>query len=544
MNAFVDIVIDIADDSDATEQDIALSRSEAGQAMGREWLRMKQVESRKKISSETQSSLWEEDGLEEDDKDSQDSSASSPLPSSSLKRKAPAAFLSSLVSSSPTDHKLQAKRSKLATETDQASPVVKFYGWTTQREKQLFYLSNFYYAPFKDSTGLEWGTAEAYFQSRKFTSPVPDPVHAANRLEFAEKLRTELRDAPGLILRLAGRKARGGGIGFQIAYLGIEQPRAVAERLYVRDDADKASKKARLKVLVQTAIDISKKYRGKRATHPVGDLPPQWATPEMGEVPLAVGGRLHAMVEAVVFKFWSPANRTLAAKLLSTESAALVETNPRDYFWAAGADGTGHNMLGRILGHTRTVLRNHAANDGDGDVVTASRLLAARDAVLALFQQDLATPRSPLPPKPLPSLVVSLARYKAKKSKAKSPTYSWLFVPLIAAATGQTIYSGVRVARLKTLINTEVVALIQLDNPQEEKKDKDDTENSSPPLWDRLLSAVRTRRHQEPSTLKWTASGHLSGKIQLRVLSEALLDTEDFKHLLFWAVVRHADLKI
>jgi hypothetical protein len=81
-------------------------------------------------------------------------------------------------------------------------------------------------------------------------------------------------------------------------------------------------------------ITLSEQYKGKTATFPLGDLPDQWMAPENGKFLPEVGGRIHAMTEAVVLKFWAPANQHLAMRLVSTGATALVETNPKDYFWA------------------------------------------------------------------------------------------------------------------------------------------------------------------------------------------------------------------
>lgn len=43
--------------------------------------------------------------------------------------------------------------------------------------------------------------------------------------------------------------------------------------------------------------------------------------------------------------------------LLATGDEEIVENAPRDYYWGSGADGTGKNMLGKILMETRMKLR-------------------------------------------------------------------------------------------------------------------------------------------------------------------------------------------
>jgi ribA/ribD-fused uncharacterized protein len=58
---------------------------------------------------------------------------------------------------------------------------------------------------------------------------------------------------------------------------------------------------------------------------------------------------------AVIKKFASYQN--LRDLLLSTGDEELIEANPDDYFWGEGADGTGKNMMGKILMEIRDKLR-------------------------------------------------------------------------------------------------------------------------------------------------------------------------------------------
>ena len=58
---------------------------------------------------------------------------------------------------------------------------------------------------------------------------------------------------------------------------------------------------------------------------------------------------------AIIKKFETyPALRTL---LLSTGDEELIEANPDDYFWGEGADGTGQNVMGKMLMEIRNVLK-------------------------------------------------------------------------------------------------------------------------------------------------------------------------------------------
>ena len=57
---------------------------------------------------------------------------------------------------------------------------------------------------------------------------------------------------------------------------------------------------------------------------------------------------------AVLKKFTS--YQKLADLLLSTGDEELIEANPDDYFWGEGADGTGKNMMGKMLMEIREKL--------------------------------------------------------------------------------------------------------------------------------------------------------------------------------------------
>ncbi|MBK8207489.1 MAG: NADAR family protein [Planctomycetes bacterium] len=61
------------------------------------------------------------------------------------------------------------------------------------------------------------------------------------------------------------------------------------------------------------------------------------------------------MRKAVWAKFTT--HPELKALLLSTGEQELVENAPGDYYWGCGKDGSGRNMLGRILMETRQKLR-------------------------------------------------------------------------------------------------------------------------------------------------------------------------------------------
>lgn len=61
------------------------------------------------------------------------------------------------------------------------------------------------------------------------------------------------------------------------------------------------------------------------------------------------------MRRAVLRKFEVHAD--LRELLLATGDEEIVENAPGDRYWGCGADGTGKNMLGKILMETRTKLR-------------------------------------------------------------------------------------------------------------------------------------------------------------------------------------------
>lgn len=62
------------------------------------------------------------------------------------------------------------------------------------------------------------------------------------------------------------------------------------------------------------------------------------------------------MRRAVLEKF--KANNDAKKILLSTGDEEIIEKTTKDYYWGCGEDGTGKNMLGKILMETRDILRN------------------------------------------------------------------------------------------------------------------------------------------------------------------------------------------
>ena len=65
------------------------------------------------------------------------------------------------------------------------------------------------------------------------------------------------------------------------------------------------------------------------------------------------------MREAVLAKFTQ--HESLRAILLSTSDAKLIEHTENDSYWGDGGDGSGKNMLGRILMEIRQQLRDQEA---------------------------------------------------------------------------------------------------------------------------------------------------------------------------------------
>jgi ribA/ribD-fused uncharacterized protein len=66
--------------------------------------------------------------------------------------------------------------------------------------------------------------------------------------------------------------------------------------------------------------------------------------------------KVNVMREAVLAKFTQ--HDDLRDILLSTADAKIVEHTANDSYWGDGGDGSGRNMLGRILAEVREKLRN------------------------------------------------------------------------------------------------------------------------------------------------------------------------------------------
>ena len=68
--------------------------------------------------------------------------------------------------------------------------------------------------------------------------------------------------------------------------------------------------------------------------------------------------KVSVMREAIRAKFTQ--HEELRERLLATGEAKIVEHTERDAYWGDGGDGSGKNMLGRILMEIREELRSGA----------------------------------------------------------------------------------------------------------------------------------------------------------------------------------------
>jgi ribA/ribD-fused uncharacterized protein len=69
------------------------------------------------------------------------------------------------------------------------------------------------------------------------------------------------------------------------------------------------------------------------------------------------------MRQAVLCKFQT--HTDIRNILLSTGNAEIVENSPIDFYWGCGADGSGKNMLGKILMEVRESLNYKYSADAD-----------------------------------------------------------------------------------------------------------------------------------------------------------------------------------
>ncbi|CAB4196933.1 NADAR [uncultured Caudovirales phage] len=71
--------------------------------------------------------------------------------------------------------------------------------------------------------------------------------------------------------------------------------------------------------------------------------------------------KYHIMSDCVFAKFTQ--HKDLQDLLLSTGDEEIIENSPIDFYWGCGKDGTGKNMLGKILMQVRTIIRNNKKNE-------------------------------------------------------------------------------------------------------------------------------------------------------------------------------------
>ncbi len=69
--------------------------------------------------------------------------------------------------------------------------------------------------------------------------------------------------------------------------------------------------------------------------------------------------KVDIMRQAVLKKFET--HPEIRAILLATGSEEIVENAPGDYFWGCGKNGSGQNMLGKILMEVREILKEREA---------------------------------------------------------------------------------------------------------------------------------------------------------------------------------------
>jgi ribA/ribD-fused uncharacterized protein len=62
------------------------------------------------------------------------------------------------------------------------------------------------------------------------------------------------------------------------------------------------------------------------------------------------------MKECCIAKFLQ--NKDLAIQLLATGDEELIEDSPVDYYWGIDSDGSGKNMLGKVLGEVRSIIKS------------------------------------------------------------------------------------------------------------------------------------------------------------------------------------------
>lgn len=101
------------------------------------------------------------------------------------------------------------------------------------------------------------------------------------------------------------------------------------------------------KTIVQSEYDMIWKAKSNNDSRLLGQkvtMRPDW-----DEVKYSV------MKECVMAKFLQ--HKDLRSQLIDTGYEELIEDSPTDYFWGCGKDGTGKNMLGKVLMEVRDELQ-------------------------------------------------------------------------------------------------------------------------------------------------------------------------------------------
>jgi N-glycosidase YbiA len=154
--------------------------------------------------------------------------------------------------------------------------------------------SNFYPSLFT-LNGIQYPTSEHYYQAQKFLGPNSTP----RSVEYA--LLIVSQNTPNKAKILAGKKIKGG-------YQWVQQ----------------------LNEIIKMYPDVA--------------IRPDWEDVKD-----------NIMRKAIFNKFTQ--NKNILNLLLSTDDKILAEHTNRDKYWGDGGDGSGVNMLGKILMETRSLLR-------------------------------------------------------------------------------------------------------------------------------------------------------------------------------------------
>lgn len=152
---------------------------------------------------------------------------------------------------------------------------------------------------------LDWKSTEEYFQAQKFLGPEATDM-SREYVEIIRKTDTAAKQAALARQRAAGR------------FIGAWHVDSKSDRRKI--------------------ADIIKEYNEKGLT-----IRTDWERVKDG-----------VMKKALQAKYGQ--NDALKKLLLDTRDALLVEHTPRDSYWGDGGDGSGNNMLGKLLMEVRAEL--------------------------------------------------------------------------------------------------------------------------------------------------------------------------------------------